>query len=161
MNQFNSKEYWNNRFSSGSWEDNGGSEQTAYFARIACSLFPDFVKCDLLENAWTIVDVGCAEGEAVDLLSKEFPNCTLMGQDVSEEAIQIAERRYPDYKFAVADVYKSIIRADVVFSSNTLEHLENPLSVMRRLCEAASKYVILMLPFEDGSNCQEHINFFH
>ena len=160
MNPFNSKEYWNNRFSSGTWEENGGLEQTAYFARIACSLLPDFVKLDLLKNHWTIVDVGCAEGEASALLAEQFPDCRLVGQDFSEEAIQKAREKYPFCDFAAADVYQKILPGDVVFSSNTLEHLEDPLLVMKRMCEAAKKYVILLLPFEDGSDCAEHINLF-
>jgi len=160
MNPFNSKEYWNDRFSSGDWDRNGGAEQTAYFANIAISMLPEFVKRDLLENNWTIVDVGCAEGEATAMLAAQFPNCLLIGQDFSEEAVRRAEKKYPNCKFKVADVYENAAPAEVIFSSNTLEHLENPLLIISKLCKAAKKYVILLLPFQDGSNCQEHINLF-
>lgn len=160
MNPFNTKEYWNNRFASGDWEKNAGTEQTAYFAHVACSMLPEFVKRDMLENTWSVIDVGCAEGEATAFLAKQFPNCCFTGQDISEEAVQRAAKKYPDCKFSIADVYEEIIPGDVVFSSNMLEHLEDPIFVMNKMCESAKKYVILLLPFQDGSGCQEHINFF-
>jgi len=160
MAELNSKEYWEARFASKDWDVNGGKEQALFFAKLACSLMPDFLKKDLLENAWTVIDVGCASGEGTAYFAEQFPSCHFIGQDFSESAIQSAKEAFDNCEFAVSDVYKDSMAADVVYSSNTLEHLQNPQEIMVRMCQHAKNYVVHLLPFEDPLRIPEHINIF-
>lgn len=54
----------------------------------------------------------------------------------------------------------SLEKTDIVFSSNTLEHLRMPKQILENLVKSAEKYAILILPFEDETNIEEHINTF-
>lgn len=157
----NSKEYWNKRFETGDWDAQGGKEQSLFFAQIAYSIMPDFLKRDLGKNRWSVVDIGCAEGEGTAYLAKRFPLCRVTGTDFSDEAIKTATQRHTNCDFMVSNVYQEIIEADVVFSSNTLEHLRDPWALVEKMCAAAKNYVVLLLPFEDCMiEITEHINTF-
>ena len=160
MEQINSKEYWASRFSSGDWMEMGGPDQSVFFAKVAYSAMPAFLKRELSRNNWRVVDIGCATGDGTAQMAKYFPNCHFIGQDVSTEAIDFASVKYPNCEFAVSDINNELTPADVVYSSNTLEHIKNPRSLMEKMCSAASKYVVHLLPLEDMLDIPEHINIF-
>ena len=61
----------------------------------------------------------------------------------------------------MGDAYSDFPAADVIFSSNTLEHLENPDRIVEKMCAAAQKYVVNLIPFEDAFQFEEHINVFN
>lgn len=159
-NSMNSMSYWDDRFRSGDWDAKEGCEQSLFFSRLAISSFPSFLKNDLQKNEWTVLDIGCAEGDGTAYLAKHFPSCSFIGADFSSEAIKKASSKYPFCEFKVVDVYEEIPQADVVFSSNTLEHLSHSKKVLRDICESSKKYAILLLPYEDDSGIEEHINIF-
>lgn len=160
MSQINSKEYWDERFSAKSWDENDGMGQSLFFAKIAYAHMPDFLKRDMMRNAWTVVDIGCALGDGTAFLAKQFPSCHFLGQDFSPEAIRRAAEIYTNCDFSVADITAGISKADIIFSSNTLEHLNNPFALMEQMCLAADKYVIHLLPLNDSLDISEHINVF-
>jgi len=160
MDIVNSKEYWDQRFEEGDWDAMGGREQSLFFSKVAYSAMPDFLVRDLSKNSWSVVDIGCAEGEGTAYLAKQFPLCRFTGVDFSEKAIEKAAERHSNCDFAVSNIYKDVVAADVVFSSNTLEHLRGPRDLMERMCAAAGKYMVLLLPLEDSLDIEEHINIF-
>ena len=157
----NSLEYWNERFSSGSWDHWQGEKQSQFFARVAVEALPERIRRMLEENAWTLIDYGCAEGAGTAFIASQFPALNVTGVDFSEEAIRKAEKSYPQCSFEVGDVTAELKEVDVAFSSNTLEHLRNPRAVLENLAKSARKATILLLPFEDDSNAKEHFNIFH
>ncbi|HBR02768.1 MAG TPA: hypothetical protein DD738_09165 [Ruminiclostridium sp.] len=156
----NSKEYWEARFSTGDWNKFDGDKQSEFFSKIAIDTFPEWLKADLNRNEWRILDVGCAQGDGSAVLARNFPSCRVTGMDFAESAIKDAESRFPYCDFIVGDATESLQQFDVIFSSNTLEHLKNPRSVMEIICNAASKYAIFLLPFEDSSDISEHFHVF-
>ena len=160
MNKINSKEYWDERFLTKDWEKNNGKGQSLFFAKIAHSAMPAFFKRDLVRNAWTVIDIGCALGDGTAYLAKQFPSCRFIGYDFSFEAIKQASDQYTNCEFAVADIYELNTSADVIFSSNTLEHLNNPNMLIEQMCNSAKKYVVLLLPLDDSLDISEHINIF-
>ena len=160
MKQINSKSYWDERFLSKDWEKYNGRVQSLFFAKVAYSAMPQFLKRDLARNSWVVTDIGCAQGDGTAYLAKQFPSCRFIGFDFSDEAIKLASETFYNCEFSVSDIYSEILPADVIFSSNTLEHLRFPDSLMKKMCGAASKYVIHLLPFEDHYNIDEHINTF-
>lgn len=157
-NNMNSKEYWDYRFVN-NWENNAGKLQTLYFCDIANKLFPEWIINKLLEGV-SFVDVGCAEGESVDFLSRKYPNSTFTGVDFSVEAIEKAKAQYPNEKFFNSDIREMIQKFDIVFSSNTLEHFHEPFSILNNLFRCAEQYVILLLPFQERDRFAEHFYTF-
>ncbi len=158
--KINSKEYWEQRFSDGDWEKYDGDLQSAFFSDLFVSEMPEWLRLDLNQNEWQLADYGCAEGGGTAVLSREFPACSVTGFDFSEAAIINARAKHLGCTFEVADVFEEIPETDVVFSSNTLEHLKEPMAIMRQLVAASKKHTVFMLPFEDEYNFIEHINVF-
>ena len=156
----NSAEYWESRFATGDWTQSGGDAQSAFFARLAAEHLPDWLLRELERKAHTVTDLGCADGAGTALLAKRFPLCAFTGVDFSAEAVRTAGERYPACDFRLGDVTKAPGKADIIFSSNTLEHLRSPGDVLRTWVTAAEKYAVLLLPFEDDSDIPEHFNTF-
>lgn len=89
----NSQSYWDNRFSSGSWDQWDGEIQSEFFARIAVSAMPNWLVKKMMQNDWTLIDYGCAEGAGTSFLAKKFPSLSITGMDFSENAITIAKEK--------------------------------------------------------------------
>ncbi len=151
----NSEGFWDYLFTE-TWEARQGREQTRFFAKVAVDHFPDWFQEEITTNAYSICDVGCALGDAVDVLVNTFPQSTIHGIDFSKEAITKAKKFYPDYSFEVADMHDLTTQYDVIFSSNTLEHFHDPFPIMQKCMEQAKKYLVLLLPFQDDTGTYEH-----
>ncbi len=156
----NSKEYWDKRFVSGDWIDHGGREQTLFFANLAISNLPKWLTKQINKEHLTICDMGCAEGDAVDLFAKLFFNCDVTGIDFSESAIHRAKINYPSYVFQQGDINTFDKEYDVIFSSNTLEHFRKPDTVLNKMLSLANKYLILLVPFNEMERIDEHLSSF-
>lgn len=69
----------------GSYEQNRGRQQTRLFAQAFC----EHVRFDQSKE-FSLLDVGCALGEAISVFSDLYPNANLSGTDRSKAAIEIA-----------------------------------------------------------------------
>jgi glycosyltransferase involved in cell wall biosynthesis len=155
--RINSKAYWDQRFQT-NWEENHGSQQTNFFAGIALELLPIWFSNWIGDRAITIADWGCALGEGAFAWSQAFPNTKVTGIDVSASAIDAAKNRFPNINFRTADwqACAEYDEFDVVFSSNTLEHFEDPWYQADLLAHAAKNFVILLLPYREFERIDEH-----
>ena len=156
----NSERYWENRFVANDWEKYDGGKQTMYFADIARKAFPDWFTRELNRNNWTVTDWGCAEGEGTALLARTFPNCAFKGIDFSHTAVEKARNKFPACDFEVGDITKVIPESDVIFSSNTLEHLRDAGTILKNLVLAARNHTVFLLPLHDDLDIAEHFNRF-
>lgn len=152
----NSKEYWNSRFLTGDWDNNQGREQTTFFYRIAINNLPHFIINEINKNQLSICDLGCAEGDGTNILSKFFLNSTVTGIDFSEEAINRAILQYPNNNFDCKDIKNVEDKYDIVFSSNTLEHFKKPFEMIKEIIKFCNKYFIMLLPFKEFDRIDEH-----
>ena len=137
--KINSKEYWDKK---------GGSQQTQRFAQIVIKNIHF-----LPTRPLTILDVGCASGEMLNMLSFYFPFSKVYGCDFSQAAIHKAKEKYPNLKenFFVADIFSlSKIRKkfDLVICLNVLGHLENPEKALNEIIKVSKRYVIILVPAE-------------
>jgi hypothetical protein len=154
MTDINSKQYWDHRFST-DWVSAGGHGQTRFFATVAAKLMPDWFKYLVLREQWTICDWGCAEGQGVDELSKWLGVNSITGVDISEVAIEKAQASFPRGRFK-AQSLDELDDYDVIFSSNTLEHFDNPFEVVALLAEHTKRFLVLLLPFQEYDRIPEH-----
>lgn len=161
MDNINTLEYWNKRFDS-NWETMLGKEQTVFFANIAIELMPDWLKKEITEQKYTMCDFGCAMGQAVDYLSHVFKT-SVSGVDFSENAVEKARRLYPQNKFWQIDIVNDCeenMSFDIGYISNVLEHITEPWKAAENIIKYLKKYLIVLIPFRETMEVDEHCNKF-
>ena len=97
----------------------------------------------------TWVDVGCGEGTNTVHFARSLPDCEVLGIDFSQTAITIANRinKKNNLNFRVDSESDALSKNfDVVSCLEVLEHVEDWQSLLGRLADAASKYLILSFP---------------
>lgn len=154
----NSKSYWDDRFSSGDWQNKGGNAQTEYFYTLLYDLLPKSFVSELQSrhDAYSICDVGCAEGDGTNYLSERFTNAKLTGVDISNEAIIKAKQKFNHLEFTT----QLENNYNVVVSSNTLEHFDNPFNHLKLLLKHTTEYLVILVPFEEYERIDEHFYTF-
>lgn len=143
----NSTPYWDSRFAT-DWEERNGPAQTAFFAFVASSMLPEWLKADINARALGVNDLGCAEGSALPYLARIFDRSKLTGSDVSAVAIDMARERHPEFGFSVIGVDPTL-KTDVVFCSNTIEHFEDWQAKLNEFALTASEHIIVIAPFRE------------
>ena len=90
------------------------------------------------EISWkdkTVLDAGCGTGELVYLIAKKGAKLVL-GIDYSKEAIDVAQKTYREknLSFACTDIKRlKGKKFDVITTLGTLEHVDDPLAVLKKL----------------------------
>lgn len=143
----NSTPYWDSRFAT-DWEERNGPAQTAFFAFVAASMLPEWLKADINARALSVNDLGCAEGSALPYLARIFDRSRLTGSDVSAVAIEMARERHPEFGFSVIGVDPTP-KTDVVFCSNTIEHFEDWQAKLNEFALTAGEHIIVIAPFQE------------
>ncbi len=159
----NSQEYWNDRFAN-DWKEYSGNEQTKYFASILNEMLPEWLIYEANENRYMICDMGCAEGDALPIYKHVFMKSDIIGEDFSEEAIEIARKNYAEFDFKVSDILKpeGEPQYPIVICSNVVEHFKDTYEVISKICERASKYAVILIPYrEEEGAISEHERVFH
>ncbi len=154
--QINSLDYWNERFEK-DWDSKGGRNQTSYFTNLALENLPhEFLDFLRKQKDFSILDWGCAEGDGVNLLSHRLPEVTLQGLDYSATAIEKAKSNYPQYDFYKGSLLDYNLKYNIIFTSNTLEHFENPYKWIDQIIEHTKDFLIIMVPFMEQDRIEEH-----
>ena len=155
MININTKEYWEQRFSSGDWETKGGNNQTAQFAQSQLQHF------DMPENfSGTILDFGCGLGDAIPLYHQKYPKAKLIGLDISESAIESCRTKFGNIaEFISGDHTNVPAGVNVIIASNVFEHLTGGEEIARVLSSKCDALYIIV-PFEENmvTGCKEHVN---
>lgn len=96
------------------------------------------------------IDAGCGEGETIFRLKKILPQ-KVEGFDCNPECIDYIASRFPQYNFAVQNIYALPYlnnSYDLVFCCEVLEHLEFPQKALAELSRISARSVILSVPHE-------------
>ena len=138
----------------GSWEANRGRSQTRLFAEAFCR----HTSIDL-EEGQSLLDSGCALGDALPVLNKRFPKAQLYACDFSTTAIQRCKDHFPELASfflcpieGIEDVY------DVIYSSNTLEHFCDYREKARQLLQHC-RYLCILVPYDEHSKCGKDLEY--
>ena len=173
-NRGNSAEAWEGAFAPGGhWDEIGGDALTAAFGRcILENLIPEVT--DYLElpgavefpevesgipagrrdpdsaHPW-VLDWGCARGQITALLRERFPRAHVAGMDFARGAINQAVEQYGGH-FIYEPTCRIRTRWDVIVNSNVLEHLPDPIGVLREHLSHTNAYYIILTPYEEDLN---------
>ncbi len=99
-----------------------------------------------------VLDVACGTGELERLLLREYPQQQIMGVDISEKMLLVAQqkcRTYPHVEFHVTSVNSLPFASssfDVVISANAFHYFDEPLLALieiKRVLKPDGKVVIL------------------
>lgn len=117
------------------------------------------LKEGVLQPATNVIDVGCGPGFFLETLAQRGLGTVLSGCDFSENAVQAAVRNCPEATFFVHDIYEPLDRQyDLLFCTETLEHLLYPARALRQLL-AASRVAVVTVPDGRNDSYIGHINF--
>lgn len=83
----------------------------------------------------SIVDLGCGPGNSTQVLRNRWPAASVFGLDRSEEMIAFAREAYPEQAWTRADIreWSPAGTFDLIFSSSTLQWLDDHRGLVRRL----------------------------
>ena len=149
----NTKDYWESRFFLKNW-NKSGRKQTYEYARAnvaQMNITPEF-------NG-TILDFGCALGDALPVYSLRFPIAKLYGIDISENAVIECKKRFGSLaQFRTGDVEK-VTFTNVIIASHVMEHFSNDREIVKKLLSKCND-LFLFVPFKENPLYHEHVNYY-
>ena len=155
----NTTEYWNNRYEiNGSWENNGGIEQTSYWSHIIFNNIPICIKTEINTKRLSIMDVGTGLGQTAKMCKDYFKNSRVIGFDFSDIAIQRCRILYQNenVEFTNQEIKDNV---DIVILSNIIEHVENPIDMLQYYFFKTNHYCIILSPYKENPTnlISEHV----
>ncbi len=143
--RYSTEDQWNAAFKkSGQWETANGRRQTRLFAEAFCRH-----TCVDLEGGQSLLDCGCALGDAIPVFASRFPGARLHGCDLSSVAIHRCKERFFDLaSFSVASMEEVSGMYDMIYSSNTLEHFADYKVKACKLLQH-SRYLCILVPYNE------------
>ena len=148
----NTKEYWDDRFSSDVWEKKQGRCQTEGFAKSLLKYIN--IPSDF---SGTLLDFGCGLGDAIPVYKEKFPLAKLIGMDISQSAVDKCREKYNAIATFMQGDHSSAPEVDVVISSNVFEHLSDDRDIAKHLL-LKCRYLFIVVPYKEMPLCSEHIN---
>lgn len=73
----------------------------------------------------------------------------LQGLDYSETAVEKANSNYPQYDFYKGSLLDYNLKYNIIFTSNTLEHFENPYEWLNQIMENTKDFLMVVVPFKE------------
>lgn len=108
----------------------------------------------LAKKGKRILDLGCANGYSTSQIDKFAPQAEIFGIDISEKLIRFAKKKYPKFKFLVADAGNLPFpdkNFDTVVCTEVLEHLVSPQKVLQEIHRVLVPGGKLILELDTGS----------
>jgi SAM-dependent methyltransferase len=103
-------------------------------------------------HEFTILDVGCALGDAAPVFKHYYPSATVSGCDLSETGIRRCVESYGTLaRFFVSSIEKLEGFWDVIYCSNVMEHFEN-YAAMASILMSHCRILYIMTPYREISN---------
>ncbi len=137
-------------------------KQGKYFASIIALYLPRKLDTQIRKERLSILDFGCSCGHLVKLFSETYPLSFVQGVDTDKTRIEIARSYYPECHFTEGNILDLHRTYDCIFSSNVLEHFENPLDVLRNtLIPHANRYIVTLVPYRELNRMDGHVFTFH
>ncbi|HRJ56949.1 MAG TPA: class I SAM-dependent methyltransferase [Anaerolineales bacterium] len=109
--------------------------------RIFLQMFKDISE----DEIQSVADIGCGEGSNLAFIKTRFPKAKLHGFDVSQTALESAQKRIVDAKFSILDIQTETPSEvfDLVFCSDVVEHLKNDTAAIQNIRKITGKYALI------------------
>lgn len=153
--QLNTKIYWNYIYTT-------PAKEADYWANTR--RFPEAIK--YVKNGDKFLDIGCGVGIPGRMVGKMKKGCEVWGVDISDKIIKSNQKNDKDSKYLQGYVgqLKGVPENyfDVVFSGETLEHLDEPRDLLRdayRVLKKGGKF-IMTTPHGESVDSPEHTWYF-
>ena len=128
----------------GAWDQNQGAKQTRLFAEC----FHKHTKVPFA-GEFSVLDIGCALGDALPVWKQHYPQARLFGCDVAQSAISRCRERYGTVaEFFVAGFEDVQGTWEVIYCSNVLEHFEQHVEIADALL-AHCRVLYIMTPYAE------------
>ena len=121
---------------------------------------------DAGRGAIRLFDLGSGQGDLIQKLGSLLPQAELVGAELSESGVAIAQRKVPRATFLVADIFNPPAAlqefagwATHTICSEVLEHVDNPVSFLRHAATyvSAGARLIVTVPGGPMSAFDRHI----
>jgi SAM-dependent methyltransferase len=141
----NTSQKWDSEFKrDGTWEHNQGRRQTRLFAEC----FHRHVRIPL-SMPFSVLDVGCALGDALPVWKKKYPDAELAGCDVSSVSVERCVQEFGRLASFFTASFESIRGTwDVIYCSNVLEHFEQHVEIASALLRRC-RWLFIMTPYAE------------
>jgi len=161
----NSAEYWNTVYAG--TENREAYRQNEKGVSTEDTTHRFLQTLSLIKDGDRVLDIGCGIGSLTSRIKERYPNAEVWGVDISDQAIEENKNEHPGITYLVGNVEEGLVDTgveyyDVVFSGETLEHLDTP----ARLFQAAFRALkpggtlIVTTPREDHITTPEHTWFY-
>ncbi|HEX6067612.1 MAG TPA: class I SAM-dependent methyltransferase [Nitrososphaera sp.] len=134
-------------------------------ARLVDQILPLTGMVDSLREGVDVLDVGCGEGHAINLMARAFPKSRFHGYDISRDGITAAKAEAK--KMKLANAHFKIINAakledksrfDLITAFDTIHDQAKPAKVLKGISRALRKDgTFLMQDIAASSNLHENI----
>lgn len=121
------------------------------------------IKKLIQKNATRVLDVGCASGWLTSRIAHVLPRAKVVGVDISPKMITYAKVAHPEVNFICADAHKLPFpnkSFDLIVCTETLEHVVDPLKVLKEIRRCLSNKGIVIISMDSGSFLFRFIWFF-
>ncbi|HEY7439930.1 MAG TPA: class I SAM-dependent methyltransferase [Acidimicrobiia bacterium] len=96
-----------------------------------------------LPRGGALLEIGCATGDVLAALRDDFPS--VAGIELSKEACEVAWERGLDVFHGTLDEYETDARFDVVFMSQVIEHVLDPVQTVAKIARLLKPGGVLYL----------------
>ena len=150
---FDSKEYWENRYR---YHGNSGAGSYGKLAEFKAEIINEFINEHNINN---VIEFGCGDGNQLNLFNIK----NYLGFDVSDTIIKFCQDKFfdnPSYKFKNMSEYRGE-KAELTLSLDVIYHLieDNVFNdYMNKLFYSATKYVII---YASNKNEEHYIHVKH
>jgi ubiquinone/menaquinone biosynthesis C-methylase UbiE len=153
--QINTRQYWNHIYTT-------PARKVDYWSDT--NRFPKAL--EYIKNGDKFIDLGCGVGVLGRLVLEKRKKCEVWGIDISDEIIEENKKELPQVKWEQGYV-GTLDRLpkdyfDVVFSGETVEHLDNPADLFKdayRILKKGGRLVITT-PQDKAIDSPEHMWYF-
>ena len=146
------KKFYDNRYQGIYMETHKGPE--SYRVKNVLSEIPDTVEA--------VLDYGCGQGGWIEILSNRFLNAKICGIDISDKAIELATKKFPQYNFFSFNGETAPFADnsfDLIFSYHVLEHVYDIQKTIFNISRLLKKsgYLCIIFPCGNKNSFEERI----
>jgi methionine biosynthesis protein MetW len=118
------------------------------------------IAAELIPDGASVLDVGCGSGQFIALLKTRRPRCTVVGVDVSPNAIEIARAQGANASVLNIESANAVGSFDFVTCLEVLEHIAHAEVALGRIMQATRRQAVVSVPNVGFIGCRLRLGLF-